>query len=483
MQLELSNVVNISVSETPSGISAFNTSNLALFSDEAFDPNTFGDDGYKIYLEPGEVGIDFGTDSRTYKMALAIFSQQPNILAANGYLVVIPMVVEKQLIDFDANPAAGTFVVDYDGQNSAAINWNDTAAQVQTKLRAVPGLEDVVVTGAITTTGLTLTFNGESGDVPLVTIENNTLATGGSAPVAASVSQLNAGETVAAAITRTKDLVQYFGLLFTNILGEAPMLAAAAVVQTLNKMAGWGSYDEASVEVGGQLDKLRSGSLRKNRGLYYGGSEGGLTDEEKLVELMIENAAYFGRGLSTNFDGSNTTQTMNLKDLVGVQPDATMTQTLYNKAKAAGVDLYVSYQGVAKVASFGANKFFDQVYNLGWFVGALQVAGFNYLAQASTKVPQTENGMDGLKGAYRNVAEQAKTNLYCAPGKWNSATTFGNQADFLENITQRGYYIYSVPISQQSQAAREEREAPIVQIALKEAGAIHSSTVIVYVNA
>lgn len=483
MQLELSNVVNISVSETPSGLSAFNTSNLALFSDEAY-AETFGDDGYKIYLEPGEVANDFGTDSKTYQMALAIFSQQPNILAGDGYLVVIPLIIEKQHIAFSANPAAGAFELNFGGDVTAAINWDDTLEEIQEKVRTLTGLEYATVEGDINQAdGLDITFGGYVGDAALMTITNNTLATGGSAPVTPTVTQVTAGETMAAAITRTKDLVQYFGLLLTNILAESPMLAAAAVVQTLNKIAGWGSYDSADVEVGGRLDKLRTGNSHKNRGLYYGGSESGLTTAEKLVELLIENAAYFGRGLSTNFDGSNTTQTMNLKDLTGVQPDATMTQTLYNKCEAAGVDVYVSYQGVAKVASFGANWFFDRVYNLGWFVGALQVAGFNYLAQSSTKVPQIENGMDGLKGAYRNVCEQAKTNLYCAPGKWNSATTFGNQADFLENITQRGYYIYSVPISQQSQAAREARQAPIVQIALKEAGAIHSSTVIVNVNA
>lgn len=485
MQLELSNIVNISVSQSPTGIGEYNTSNLAIFSDEAYDPNTFGDDGYKIYVEPSEVATDFGSDSDTYKMALAVFSQQPNILAGDGYLVIIPLVVEDQLVDFDANPASGTFELNFGGNASDPINFDDTAAEVQANLRAnVPGLEKCVVTGTITTAGLHVFFNGVVGDAALMTVTNNTLATGGSSPVTVDVSQVTAGETMAAAITRTKDLIQYFGILLSNILAEAPMLAAAAVVETLNKIAGWGSYDSADVEVAGRLDKLRSGNLHKNRGLYYGGSEAsGMTNAEKLTELLIENASYFSRGLSVNFAGSNTTITMHLKDLTGVQPDATMTQTLLNKCQAAGVDVYPSFQGIPKVFCSGANNFWDQVYNLGWFVGALQVAGFNYLAQASTKVPQTENGMDGLKGAYRDVCEQARTNQYCAPGRWNSATTFGNQSDFTENITQRGYYIYSVPIAQQSQAAREDREAPIVQIALKEAGAIHSSTVIVNVNA
>jgi hypothetical protein len=480
-QLELSNVINISVSEAPQGLGEYNTSNIAIFSDEAY-ADSFGTDGYKIYLEPSEVATDFGTESRTYKMAVAIFSQQPNILAGGGYLAVIPLVIEKQLVDFDANPVAGAFVLNYGASPSASIAFDDTAAEVQEKLRAVAGLEDVVVTGSITTTGLTVTFNGVVGDVAAMTVTNNTLATGGSAPVAATVSQTLAGETVAAAISRTKDLVQYFGILLSNILAESPMLAAAAVVETLNKMALWGSYDSADVEPAGRLDKLRTGSLRKNRGLYYGGSESGLTSAEKLVELVIENASYAGRGFSTDFNGSNTTQTMHLKDLIGVQPDFTMTQTLLNKCVAAGVDTYVSLQGVPKVFTSGENMFFDQIYNRCWFVGALQVAGFNFLAQSSTKIPQTENGMDGLKGAYRNVAEQARTNLYCAAGVWNSPTQFGNQSDFNENIQQRGYYIYSGPIAQQSQANREARVAPLVQIALKEAGAIQKSNVIIYVN-
>ena len=195
------------------------------------------------------------------------------------------------------------------------------------------------------------------------------------------------------------------------------------------------------------------------------------------------SAAYMGRALSTNFNGSNTTQTMHLKPLVTIQPDPTMTQTILGLALAAGADTYISLQGVSAVFTSGANQFWDQVYNLLWFVGALQVAGFNYLAQAGTKIPQTENGMDGLKGAYRVVCEQAVTNQYAAPGAWNSATLFGNPADLIANVAQRGYYIYSLPVSQQLQAARAARQAPIVQIALKQAGAVQESTVIVNVNA
>ncbi len=373
-QLQITNVIDISVSATPRGIGAYNTSNLAIFSSETPDP--VFDDGFKIYLEPTEVGTDFGTDSETYAMALAVFSQQPNILAGGGYLVVIP---------------------------------------------------------------------------------------------------LEPSETLDAAVTRTSDLVQYFGLMSTTIESEDDMLAAAAVVQALNKIAFFVQRLAGSIDPGGSLDMLTTGGFSQSRGLYYGA--------DNDADALGMQAAYAGRALSVNFSGSNTTLTMNLKDLIGVQPDPSMTQTLYNKAEAAGADIYASIQGVPKVICFGANHYFDQVYNLRWFVGALQVNGFNYLAQASTKVPQTETGMDGLKGAYRQVCEQAVSNQYAAPGAWTSPTTFGNQADLLANVLQLGYYIYSQPIVQQSQVDRAARKAPLVQIALKEAGAIQTSSVIVNVNA
>lgn len=373
-ELQISNVINISVSAAPTGISAYNTSNLAIFTDETPDP--VFDDGYKIYLEPTEVADDFGTGSDTFKMALAVFSQQPNILAGGGYLVVIP---------------------------------------------------------------------------------------------------LEASETLDEAITRTDDLVQYFGLMSNVVESQADMLAAGAVVQALNKIAFFVQRDPASIEVGGSLDLLKTGGYTQSRGLYYG--------SDNDLDAILFQAAYAGRALSVDFTGSNTTTTMHLKDLSTIQPDPTLTQTLLNKAQLAGADTFPSLQGVPKVFCSGANSFFDQVYNLRWFVGALQVAGFNYLAQTSTKIPQTENGMDGLKGAYREICLTAVSNAYVAPGRWTSPNTFGIQGDLLRNIAEFGYYIYSTPISAQLQVDREDRKAPLVQIAIKEAGAIHSSNVLVYVNA
>lgn len=378
-QLDITNVITISLSAAQTGLGEYNVNNLAIFTGETPE-SSFGDLGYKIYKAPKEVGADFGTNSITYKMALSVFAQTPNILNGDGYLVVIP-------------------------------------------------------------------FADESGDP----------------------------ESLGAAISRADSLVQFFGILSTRDYNASEVSAAAAVVQTLNKILFVVSNNAADIAAAGSFHDIAEAGYDKTRCLAY------LSDTTEPAKVMA--AAYAGRALSTAFEGSNTTSTMHLKDLIGVTADPTMTQTQLNLCQACGADAYVNIAGVAKTFTSGANKFFDQVYNRCWFLGALEVAGFNALAKVSTKVPQTEPGMTILKGAYRLVCDRAVRNGYVAPGAWNSADRFGDVEAMLRNIEEVGYYIYSLPVNQQAQTEREERKAPLVQIAIKEAGAIHSSNVLVYINA
>ena len=379
-QLDITNVVTISLSAAQTGLGEYNVNNLAIFTSDAAG-DTFGDLGYKIYKAPKEVGVDFGTNSTTYKMALSVFAQTPNILNGDGYLVVIP-------------------------------------------------------------------FEEESG--------------GGF-------------ESLGSAISRADSLVQFFGILSTKDYDSTEVSAAAAVVQTMNKMLFVVSNSATDIGATGSFHGIAEAGYDKTRCLAY------LSDTTLDAKVMA--AAYAGRALSTQFEASNTTSTMHLKDLVGIPADPSMTQTQLNLCQSCGADAYVNIAGVAKTFTSGANKFFDQVYNRCWFLGALEVAGFNALAKVSTKVPQTEPGMTILKGAYRLVCERGIRNGYLAPGAWNSADRFGDVEAMLRNIEEVGYYIYSLPVNQQAQTEREERKAPVVQIAVKEAGAIHSSNVIVYINA
>ncbi len=483
--LSITNVMQVSISEPQAGLGEYNTSNLGILTREAPE-ESFGDDGYKIYKEPGEVATDFGSDSVTYKMALAVFSQKKNILSGRGSLIVMPMleetdaVIEQQLFTFSATPAEGTFKVNFAADVTAAIAYNADAATLQTAIRTLTGLEAATVAKP-DATHFTVTMTGYAGNAPLCTISENSMQSATPVNVDVAVTQAVAGvaaddgETVADAITRTKSLVQYFGVMVAEIIEGDELDDAAVVIETLSKIAFWPSKDEDSVQTGGDLDHFRSRNQHQNRGLLYIGA----ADDTKT---LIMGASYAGRALSTNFDGVRTTQTMHLKDLTSVDADSAIGETLAAQAKAAGADIYASIQGIAKTLTSGKNQFFDQVYNKLWFKGRIEVDGFNALAQTDTKIPQTEDGIEAMTGAYGLVCEQAVVNGYIAPGEWNGAIPFGDPELFLANIRQKGYYVFSSPIAKQSQSARADRQAPLAQIAIKEAGAEHSGQVVINIQ-
>lgn len=298
----------------------------------------------------------------------------------------------------------------------------------------------------------------------------NLLAGGGNLLIA----PMEPDEELSAAITRVYANVYFGGIISAKSLEKDEAIAASDVVQTLDAIFILPGHQTTDLDEGGLFKTIIDKSNTKTKCLLYTLSQDG------AYECA---AAYAGRGFAVNYSAQNSCMTMNLKDLSGVLPDTGITQTIYNKAQQLGVDLYTSIEGLPKVVSNGAPEYFDQLLNRLWFTQTAKVTLFNVLARTSTKIPQTEAGMNMLKNAFKGVAVQAVYNGFLAPGKWNSSETFGNQEDFLRNISEYGFYIYSMPISQQLQTEREARKAPVMQFAGKEAGAIHSCDLLIYFEA
>ena len=150
--LSISNFITFQVATPQVGVGAPNTANLAIFSREAYNPS-FGTAGYKIYLSPAQAALDWGTSSNTYAMVLEAFSVQPNILNAGGYVVVIPFLNSAQnqqvAVTFTGVPASGNWYLEYNGVLTSALAYNETAANLQTALRAVSGLSSATATGTV----------------------------------------------------------------------------------------------------------------------------------------------------------------------------------------------------------------------------------------------------------------------------------------------------------------------------------------------
>jgi hypothetical protein len=486
LTLPLSNVINVSITNTPTGLIEPNVNVLALLSQEVPVNNQVSLQGYAEYVSAAQVQSDWGSSSLTYAMANNVFSQNPNILAGDGYLVVVPMQssvsatpgyvttanISANVVNFPA-VTNGNLKVTIGGvaNNLTGLNFSAclTLADIATVLQnALP--TTMTITTNVAGTALVFTNNkvGTAASVALAAYSGGgtdltgaTLLNTASATTTAGVN--STGETVSACINRSSSNVFYAGVMTTLNLEDAAITVAATAVQALDLV--FLHHLGSSTDILGIGTTVTAASQTKTRLKLY-------TQGQAAANLM--KAAWAGRLFSTNYDGSNTCGTMNLQTLANVNPDPGITQTMYLNANTAGVDLYVSYFGVPACYATEGNNYDDVIYG--------ETAGFNYLAQTNTKIPQTEPGMSGLKSAYAHVMNQFVTNGFIAPGSWTSSETFGNQTLFLANITNYGYYIYSQPVALQASSQRALRQAPLVQIAGKLAGALQQSSVQVVIN-
>ena len=303
----------------------------------------------------------------------------------------------------------------------------------------------------------------------------NILVGGGYVIVAPYLSE---EETLAEAITRLASEIYFEGVLTTRDLTQDEAVAASTLVESMkDRILMLPGY--ATTDLTGLFSQVAN-NIYTRPVVYLTGSG---TTEKKLNSRLFA-AAYLSKGLAVNYNGNRTTMTMNLKDLAGITADTAISETILNQCEEAGVDCFPSIEGLAKVISNKhAGQYFDQVVNSIWFIGALEIAYFNVLATARTKIAQTDEDLGKVNKAIRNICNQAVVNGYLAPGTWNSTDTFGNIEDFNRNIEEFGYYLYQQPVSEQSQTEREQRIAPLLQIAGKEAGAIHSGSILVYIEA
>lgn len=493
--LPISLVIGLTIENTPVGASLPNVNALAIFTTESpINPATYGSFG--SYYNSSAVANDFGSTSETFQMADAVFAQTPNILTGDGVLIVIPMLSAVSATSgyfTTANIAAnisalaavtsGDLKVTVDGTANNLINLNFTGATTLAQVAKI--IQNALPAGisvAANTAGTEIVFTsdkvGSTASVALAAYSGGgtDLTTSGLLDTAAGTATAGAnssGETITAAITRTSGLVFYCGIMSNLNLEDAAITTVATTIQALDNI--FLQHFTSLSDIAGEITTIQQATDQKTRCLLY-------TPAGQFGASLMKSA-YAGRAFSVDFTGSNTDSTMNLKTLATITPDTGISQSVYATLNAAGADAYVNYAGVPAVYSTGGNDYFDNQYANLALKFALQTAAFNYLAQTNTKVPQTEPGMTGFKAALITVLEQFVTNGELAPGSWTSSETFGDPSIFKQNILQKGYYVYSQPVTQQSSAARDARQAPLVQIACKRAGAIQSANIIVVINA
>ncbi|EAU0371228.1 DUF3383 domain-containing protein [Salmonella enterica] len=184
----------------------------------------------------------------------------------------------------------------------------------------------------------------------------------------------------------------------------------------------------------------------------------------------------FGRAFTVNFNGSNTTITLKFKQEPGITYE-TLTTDQAVALDARNCNVFVYYQNDTAILQQGvmsSGDFFDERHGLDWLQNYVQTNLYNLLYTSTTKVPQTDAGVTRLLSNVEQSMDQSVTNGLVAAGVWNGGPI--GQLDSGDTLT-KGYYVYAQPISEQAQADREARKAPVIQVACKLAGAVHFADV------
>lgn len=503
--IPLSYVVNVSTIPASQGLQPLQLGTILLLTEDEPVSALSGD--YLLTRNATAAYNAFGTESTTAKMVSAIFSQNPNILNADGYVVVAPYLASVlqtpatpgtlTTVDLSSKLTAlkavsnGDLTITVDGGAAQAITSLDftsaeTLADIATIITesitgaTVEAVNDALVftsetTGTTSSVALSATGSGTGTD-----LYGSSYLNGAAATAQAGAAAVYGAETTAQAIVRLQNQIYCEGILTTKNLSSSEAIEASNLVESYpNNILFITDTATTTLEESGLFYSLK-GNKNTRKLLYtYGAS----SDETKLNAKLFA-AAFASRGLSVNYNGSNSTITMTYKDLAGVQVDTNITEAILNQCENIGADVYCSIEGLAKVISFKqGGLYFDQLTNQIWLRTTVQTTVANLLFTTRTKIPQTTQGVNTIVNAVIRVLNQGVINGMIAPGEWNSPDTFGVYDDFMRSVRTQGYYVYFTPLAEQSQADREARKCPVISIAVKESGAIEHANIIIYVEA
>lgn len=485
--LNVSRIVNVDVSFSPLAIPLVNFDTLLIMGDSDIIDTS---EALRLYNGIDEVAADFGTTAPEYLGASLYFGQSPqpdNLYigrwartATHGILVGGELSGAQQLLSAWTGITAGTIRITVDGgsvQNITGLNFSAI-----TNLNGVATAINAILTGAVvawTGTHFTVTSNSTGATSTL----SYASATGGGTDISAQMKLTSAtasrdvagiaAETAVAGVARV-DGLGWYGLAFASSVmpDDSACLAVCGYIQAAAVPHMFGITTQAS----GVIDPVATSDIA---------SQASLADYTRTVIQYSLSSPYaicslFGRAYTVNFEGSDTTITMKFKKEPGITPEI-LTATQADTLAAKRCNVYALYTNGASIVQEGVMSglaFFDEIHGTDWLANRVQTDIFNVLYQ-SPKVPQTNPGIHILLTVMEGGLSQGVTNGLIAPGVWNAAG-FGTlvEGDYLP----KGWYSYVPSVDTQPQSVRETRTAPLLQAAIKLAGAVHFADVLINVN-
>lgn len=463
----------------------------------------------RSYTTLAEVGEDFAGNTPEYLGATVWFGQSPiptslNIgrwvnAASAGQLIGGPVSATNQLIATWNTVTNGTMKVSVDGggeTNVTALNFsasaslNAVAAAIQTAVQALGGnfanvtfvwnpvYENFVMTSGTTGASSQVAFLQAEGTGTDITGMLAMLSTSSGAYVAPGL----VAESALAAVE-----------LFDNRFGSQWYHLTVPAAQDSDNQAICPYLDGDQTPHFNWITSSEAAMLSPGNTANIGYYLMQLLSQHAFVQYSSTNpyAAWSAaaRIATVNWTGSLTAINLMYQQEPGVTPE-TLTNTQAGALDGYNVNYFATYGNggggagvpILEKGICPSGQFADTIVGVDGLRTQAQTNVFNALLAAASspgKIPQTDAGITSLETAVEAACVQYVTNGFLAPGVWNSGG-FGNLVE--GQTLDTGYYIYASPIAAQSEAVRQSRVSPPIQVAAKLAGAVDLVSGTIYVN-
>ena len=493
MSLSLNDVVNVSVSLSPNAPSLAGFGVMMVVVDNAVIDTS---ERIRFYTSIDDVAVDFLTSSNTYKMAQKYFAQSPQPVtiaigrwakaASSGLLKTGELAAADQVASAWTAITDGAFKCSFDGtlRTFTAITFAGCA-----NMNAVA----VKIDTAITTYG-TCTWDA---------VRKIFIITAKSTGATSTVSYLTTAGAGTEIAHKMMGLAADGGTIVDGIAAES-ITTAMGLLNLAN--GNWYTF-VISETLTDQINLDASAWAESNGYKQYGftSADSDILDPVSSADIfsliqatgakrthMLYNAdlnsvpSPFAKAGTVDFNGQNTTLTLMFKTMPLVTASTSLTETQRQTILDKGGNFYGQFSDAqGNLLTFyesGQNAngdFFDTIQGLDWLRDAVQKAILTVLYTSTTKIPQTDAGVQQLISAAAAACEQGVTNGLMAPGVWSGPDVGQVKTG---DILRAGYYIYAASVNDQSQSDRDARKAPLMQILIKLAGAIQHSDVTITVQ-
>jgi hypothetical protein len=495
--LNVSDVVQVSVNLTPLPVPLRNFGSLMIVGPTEGVINV--GERFRAYSSLTAVQADFGSTGPEVTAATVFFSQspQPAFLyvgrwaqaATYGWLYGATLATATQIITTWTVITNGSFDISIDGTPyamtglnfSSATNMNSVASIIQASLPAGSqctwdaNYSRFKIRGIATGSGGAVSFATPAGSgTDISTLAGLSAASGASAPVPGIPA-----ETPLACMTALVAASNaWYGVMFAPVLPtditDSQYEAVANLIEAQSPSRIFGiTTQEAAVPDPTQTTDLASVLM-------------GFDLQHTFIQYssmsLYACASIFGRAFTVNFTASNSTITLKFQQEPTITPE-TLNENQAQALNSKNCNVYVSYSNGANIVQQGVmcgGAFIDERHGLDWLQNNVQTNVFNELYTVGTKIPMTDPGIHVLATIVSDAMLDGVNNGLIAPGVWQTAAVFGTlvEGQFLST----GFYVFAPSVATISESQRAARIAPTIQCAVKLAGAVHYSSVILNVN-